>query len=297
MSLMEESQAVSQAGGALRDGLEVLDANAEIEFQSYTRTVLPLDGYIFWQPKVKKTFKGSLHVSQEIQQNLDETIGYATVLFTSLERITDFQGNLNTIWIASFGGFRYSFSSQQGFYNQAGLWHYIGHSIVPAFASQILDRPGVIDTTQAVVSNSLPLWLHLNTYESPLYDQIPTSGVTLYPSDLVEPNLVPPYGVVDIGENDTRAIQAVPYIDAQRNHWQLASDTVRITLYGLQNNAAQDFFDFVLNYSRMTDNFGVMNMPIIRDAKRTQAELQTIAMKKTMVWEVSYYQTLSLIHI
>ena len=276
--------------GVLRDGIEQLDFNQEIEFKSYTRVVLPLDGYMFWSPKVPIVRKGSLHYSQDILQNEDEMLGYATVIFTSERRITEFTGGLNTLFVACIDGFRYSFSQQQGFYTQAGLWHYVGHSIPPALASQLLDTPGVIDPTQAVVSNSLPLWIALNTYKNPYFDGFNNSGLILYPSFITAPNLSPPYGAVHIGENDTSALQSVPLIDADRNHYQLASDQVRITLYGLQNNAAMDFIDFVLQYSRNTENFGIMNMPIMRDAKRTQAELQVIAMKKVIDFTVSYYQ-------
>jgi hypothetical protein len=290
MSQISEA-GLSQMAGALRDGLEVLDANAEIEFQSYTRVVLPIDGFVFWQPKVKKTFKGSLHFSQEIQQNEDELLGLATVLFSSESQITEFATSLNTIWVARRGDFRYSFSQQQGFYTQAGLWHYFGHSIIPAFESQLLDTPGIIDPAQAVVSNSLPFWLALNTYVSPFYDQVQGSGVTLYPSYLTAPNIAPPYGSVQIGDGDTIPLQAIPYIDRDRNHYQLVSDTVNITLYGLQNNAAMDFVDFVLQYSRNTENFGIMNMPLIRDGKRPQTEMQALAMQKKITFTISYYQT------
>jgi hypothetical protein len=34
-----------------------------------------------------------------------------------------------------------------------------------------------------------------------------------------------------------------------------------------------------------------MNIPVVQDEKRTQAELATIAMKKTIVFEVSYHQS------
>ena len=292
MSTLDETGGnVSQAAGALRDGLEVSDANAEVEFQAYTAVVLPIDGFNFWQPTVRRAFKGSFHFSQEVQQNVDETVGFATVRFSTPSPITEFDGPINTIWIARHRGFRYAFSQQQGFYQQAGIWHYWGNSILPAFESTLLDQGNTIDINQAVVSNSLPAWMALNTYQNPLSDKIKKLGFMLYPAYLLPGNLVPPYGVIDIGENDTSAIQSVPYIDPKtRSHWQLAKDTVRITLYGLQNNAALDFLDFVNQYILMTDAFGLMNMPIVRDAQRFQAEQQTLAMKKVLTYEVSYYQ-------
>lgn len=66
-----------------------------------------------------------------------------------------------------------------------------------------------------------------------------------------------------------------------------------ITLYGLQNNEALAFQDFVNQYSLDTDRIGVMNMPVPKDDKRTAPHLRTLAMKKTMRYEVSYYQSLS----
>lgn len=281
--------------GALGDGLDQL--NQVVTFQAYTRSVLPLDGFMFWVPTIQVDVKGVLHYSQDIQQNEDETIGLASVTFTSQEPVALFSdAPINTIYVARIGGFRFAFSQQQ-VYPQAGLWHYFGHSIQPAMASQLLDRPGSIDITQAVTSNSLALWFGLNNYESPFDDGFTTAGVpfyiappTLYPSGMVPPNLIPPYGVVHIGENDTEALQSFPSLDANRNHDQLCADWVTITLFGLQNNVGLDFQDTVNKYSLLTDNFGVMNTPVVRDAIRTQAELQTRAMKKTIRYRISYHQ-------
>ena len=287
--LSESPRDPNQMFGALRDGLEQLDLNQEVTFQAYTRVVLPIDGYVFWSPTITLVVKGSLHYAQDIEQNEDETLGLANVTFTAQEKVTDFDdAPPTTIYVATQGRWRYAFSQQQGFYSQAGLWHYVGKSVYPALASQLLDRPGQIDPKRAVTSNSLALWLSLNSWSSPFNSGLVT-GVTLYPSFLVEPNLRPPYGAVHI--EDTYPLQAMPYIDEFRNHYQLVADRVRITLYGLQNDEAMDFVDAVNSYSSLTENFGVMNMPVMTDGKRTQTELQAIAMQKTVEYEVSYYQT------
>lgn len=279
----------TQMHGALEDGYTVLSQNQEITFQAYTRVVLPVDGYVFWSPTIQIGASGSLHYSQEIQQNEDETVGFATVVFTSNRQITEFTDSpTNTIFVARVGEFRYAFSQQQGRYDTAGIWHYFGHSIYPALASQLLDRPDSIDPNRAVTSNSLALWLSLNTYK-PIYDDTFTTGITLYPSFLTQTNLVPPYGTVHI--EDTDALQSAPYIDSNSDHYQLVSDRVRVTLYGLQSNEALDFLDAVLGYSRDTNDFGIMNMPVPRDGKRTQTELEAIAMQKVIEFEVSYLQT------
>lgn len=290
MSLDEAGQGASnQLFAALRQGLGVLKY-VPTEFQAYTRVVLPLDRFIFWQPTVPLTFDGSLHYSQEMLQNEDETYGQATVIFTTGERIVQFEeAPVNTIYLSKAGNFRFAFAQQQGFYSEAGLYHYFGHSIPPAMASQFLDGQNTIDPSQAVVSNSLPLWLALNNYQCPYFDGF-SNSLELLPSFIVAPNQVPPYASVHIGEEDTQALAAAPHLSRNRTHSQLVSDRVRITLYGLQNNAALDFVDCVLRYSVDTNNFGIMNMPVVRDAKRTLPEIQALAMKKVIDFQISYHQ-------
>jgi hypothetical protein len=279
----------SALSGALADGLNVLDLESEVNFQVYTRVVLPIDKFVYWTPSVCICVKGSLHFTQEIQQSEDETINVATVTFTSLSPVLQFvNAPINAIFVATVAGFRYAFHAQQGFYNPAKLWHYIGASINPAMETQLLDDPSSIDPTQAVTSNSLSLWLALNTYAPLYYDWFQGTGLTLYPADLVSPNLVPPYGVVDV--QSTTAVQATPYLDENRNHYQLMADRVKVTIYGTQNNAALDFIDCVNQYSVNSANFGITNMPAMQDEKRTQTELQAIAMKKSASFEISYNQ-------
>jgi hypothetical protein len=280
-----------QMAGALRDGLGQLSQDQEVRFRAYKRIVLPLDGFAFWQPTGDHVFSGSLHYSQAIVQNESEILGQAEIQFTSESQIAHFRDAINTIYVANYGNFRYAFYAQTGFYEQAGLWHYIGHSIPPALTTQLLDTPGMIDPTQAVTTNSLALWLNLNEYVSPLSDGY-SNTLSLYPSFLTPPNLVPPYASVHIDpENGTRPLQALPNLRRSRSSHQLMADRVRITTYGLQNNAAIDFLNCVLAYSEFTDNFGIMSPPRILDGKRVQVELEAIAMQKIYEFEVSYYQS------
>lgn len=291
MGLLDESSTITPTllAGALGDGLRAIDLSQIVTFQSYSRVVLPIDGYVFWQPLVLLDVAGSLHYAQDIQQDEDETFGLATVTFSAESQVTQFSdAPANTIFVATADGFRYSFSAQQGFYSQAGLWHYSGHTIAPAMTTQLLDQPASLDPTRAVVSNSLPLWLALNGYVSPYWDGFGNT-VTLYPSFLVSPNLVPPYGAVHI--EPTTSLQPIPLLSRNRTSTQLVADKVRVTLYGLQGDEAIDFLNCVLKYSENTDNFGIMNMPVINDVQRPQSELQAIGMKKTIEFEVSYYQT------
>ena len=288
---------VSELSDAIDQAVEQLDLNQEIQFQTYSRVVLPIDGYVFWKPSTPAvTVKGSLHFTQNQEQNEEETFGLAQVVMTTRHRLVEFDSMppnqlLVGSWMSTDGNtrFRFTLSAQNGRYRAAGLWHYSGRSVPPALAIQLLDQDGTIDPSRAITSNSLALWLELNTYKSFWSSQFKTP-VTLYPSDLVEPNLIPPYGVVHIGGNDTRALQSAPYLDASYSSWQLAADRVRVTLYGLQSDEAIAFHNAVLAYSRDTDNFGIMNMPIPRDDKRIEPGMQAIAMKKTIEYEVSYIQ-------
>ena len=135
------------------------------------------------------------------------------------------------------------------------------------------------DTTSVIVSNSLPIWLALNQF------------FPMYPSYLVDQNIPPVYAAVDIAPANTIALQDFPLLDPDSNPWQLVKDTVKITIYGIRNHEALNFVQYILDYSRNTDNIGLMNMPVMRDEKMTQSELGILAQKKTITFEVSYYQT------
>lgn len=294
----------TQLQGALASGLDALDQESTYSFQLYTRVVLPLDGYVFWKPSGKPVpTGGSLHYALETAQDADQTAGSGDVLFTSKTQLGTFGQTVNpTIWVVTVGEnptddpaknpVRFAFRRQGHFYAQAGVWHYAGERVMPALATQLLDPGNPVDLTRAVVSNSLPIWLAMNTYAQP-YDGAPTTpGVTLYPSFEVAENLAPPYGVIDVV--DTVAIGSAPLLNGAQfgYHSQLCRDVVDVTLYGLQNNEALSFLDFVNQYSLDTDNLGVMNMPVPKDEKRTAPEIKTIAMKKTIRFEVSYYQNI-----
>ena len=53
-----------------------------------------------------------------------------------------------------------------------------------------------------------------------------------------------------------------------------------------------DFQDYILSNS-LNDEFGIMNMPIIKDEVRTQSELNVRGMKKSIEFEISYYQSVA----
>lgn len=275
---------------ALSGGLNALTLVQEVTFQSYLRTVLPLDGFVFWVPAQTITVKGAVHYATDRRQNEDETLDVHTVVFTAECEVQDFnQINTDTIFVASFNGIRFAFSRRSSYFTRAGLFHYVGDAVYPALASQLLDSGNNIDLSAAVVSNSLPLWLALNNY-TPIY---PTFGnsLMLYPSFAVPENLPPPYATIHIPPESTQARQSAPFLSRHTTHHQLAVEHVRVTLYGLQNDAALDFMDCVEQYTVDTGNFGIMNMPIVRDGKRPQSELMALAMQKFIDFEIDYFQT------
>jgi hypothetical protein len=143
----------------------------------------------------------------------------------------------------------------------------------------IIDDLEGFDPVNVVVSNSLPAWLTLNKV------------CPIYPSFLLPDNLPLPYIAAHVIPEETHSIQPVPIIDLDGSHWQLARDRVRLTFYGLRNFNAVDWLDQALAFIGYDGEvMGLMNGPIIRDEKRTQAEIGVIAMKKTLEFEVSYYQ-------
>lgn len=306
-SVTETAGLKTELGAGLAAGTNTLSLNQTIDFTLYVKLVLPLDGYVFWVnatlltdsalynaaqynrleydlletplPKRVVTVQGSLHQSTETQMQEDRTISVNRMIFTSLSEIQDFNlVNPQLMYIASWKGVKFAFNRREAFYKQADLHHYVGDAVYPVMESQLVDSMSGFDTESVIVSNSLPIWLTLNQY------------FPMYPSYLVDQNLVPPYAAVHIEPGDTEALQAAPRIFPNSSHYQLAKDKVKITIYGTRNADALEFQDYVFNYSLNTDNIGIMNMPIVRDEKMTQSELGVIAMKKTMVFEVSYYQ-------
>lgn len=320
----EAAGAPTPMGSDLDAGLETLSLNQTITFVKYVRLVLPLDGFVFWVrpslvspsalygsmllnrarfnqppsliPATTTTFvcKGSLHFATDIRQEESENYAASRVIFTSQEGINDLNDiDPWTMWIGSLPEEpnlpRFAFSSQTSRYYQAGIWHYTGFAIYPDMEPQIIDSVAGFDSRGLVVSNSLPAWLALNGYNPPFGFGNP--GFTLFPSFLSPLNMKPPFATVHIPPESTRALGAAPRISPNSTHSQLCADIVKVTLWGIRNNAALDFQDCVNQYSVNTDAIGIMNMPVVRDEKRTQSELGIIAQKKSIEFEVSYYQS------
>lgn len=319
MSTVDEATgAKTPLGSDLAAGVDTLSLNQQITFTRYTRLVLPLDGYVFWvradmvagsalynrggfnkfapnQPPrtlvAAPTLiaKGSLHYASDIRQEESETYAANRVVFTSEQEVQDLNEiQPGTLYIAEFDGVRFAFSARGSFYKQADLFHYVGFAVYADMATQVIDRLSGFDSRAVVVSNSLPAWLGLNGY-NPVYG-FGNPSLILYPSFLVPQNLEPPYGAVHIAQETTRAMAMAPTLASDSSHSQLCAERVRVTLWGTRNFNALDFVDCVNQYSLDTGAFGLTNSPVPQDEKRTQPELETIAMKKTILFDVSYNQ-------
>lgn len=294
MSLLAES---SNNGltEALSQGLADISYQQSLTFKQYSKQILTQDGYVFWVANgAILSVTGSLHYGTEQIQEEDQTLGVNAVIFTATQEITSFNViSTGTLWIADWttpdgGTIQIAFSKKSSFYQQSGLYHYSGFAVYPALASQLVNSAADLPV-EPIVSNSLPIWLALNQYA-------PT-----YPSFLVSENIEPPYITVHIEPGETIALQGFPQFIwpgtptpntalQPMASTQLMRDKVRLTLYGLNNQQAIQYYAYLMEDSINTDNFGFMNSPAIQDEKRTQSEISALAMKKTIEIDASYYQ-------
>lgn len=307
---------------ALSVGLVNLARAQTVTFTQYTKSIIAADGYVFWVSSgATMVVSGSLHYGVDKEQNEDETIAINRIIFTAREQV-EFLNNVapTTLFIGTIDALegnqplQIAFSHHGSFYQQAGLWHYFGDVVYPTLQSQLINSASDLPTGP-IVSNSLPIWLSLNTY------------APVYPSFLVPDNLTPPYIVAHIEPEGTEAIQAFPTFawpgviapggqlydtinqpvltgsdqpiygtqgtDPLHNlpSDQLMRDRVKLTLYGFTNQQAIQYYVSLIQYSLDTDAFGFMNNPAIRDEKKPQVEISALAMKKTIDIMASYYQS------
>lgn len=296
---------------ALEAGLDVLSLDQTIHFTKYIKVILPYDGFVFWvkadqvspgalynaqaynrayyndptiilSPAATMSVKGSLHYATDTRQEETQTFGRNAVRFTAEEEV-EYLNEVSpmVMWLGEWEGLQFGFNTRRSFYRQADIHHYMGDAIYPSMRANIINDPHELNTRSYVISNSLPVWLAMS---GPL-------GVSIWPSYLVSENIAPPFVAVHIGEDDTTPIQGAPLILQNSSHYQLVSDMVRVTTYGLRNDQIMDLLDFVNQYSLDTDIIGIQNIPIPRDTKALQTELNIIAMKKVIEFQVSYYQT------
>lgn len=250
--------------------------------------------------------KGSFHYITDMTQEEVQMSSFNRVVFTAQDPIQAFNSmepdvmyigffstpvRLEDGTVASEGEtIRFAFSQRDSFYRQAELYHYVGHAVYNALDTQIIDDPRDLDT-RLVVSNSLPVWLSMNSYvENQEWELFQKPSFPLYPSFLAPQNELPPYATVHVEPSSTRGIASTPTIGPTASHDQLCSEIVRITFFGVRNEQIMDFVDFVNQFSVNTDFIGIMNIPVVRDEKHPQVEFNAIAMRKAIDYEVSYYQ-------
>jgi len=295
MAAVDEALAArTPLGAALSSGVDTVSNDQNVVFTLYNRVVLPLDGYVFYvqvAPLQTVTVPGSIHYATQVSQEESETYDIDSVVFTSKQDVDEFnQLGPNQLYIGTFDELQFAFSSRGMFYKQALLYHYRGNAIYPDVGPQVVTSQAQLDPTQVIVSNSLPLWLALNGFEPPNPGLGFANPVTMFPSFLVPRNIAPPWASVDITTDPNGGLMNAPLLSSDSSHQQLVTDRVKITLYGLNNEQAQTFLDCVNQYSLDFDTFGIMNVPVLRDAKRTQAELGVISKKKEIEFEINYYQ-------
>lgn len=213
----------------------------------------------------------------------------------------------------------FAFSSRGSYFKQADLHHYVGIAVQPPLLSQIVGGTGQLPS-EPIVSNSLPIWIGMPSWIgifAPTGSTI--SQIPVYPSFVVPQNAEPPYIAAHIPPETTIPLQAYPAWDQgivtnpsppptylwgtqepnsgasslyDQPASQLMRERVRLTFYGLNNEQALSYYSNILQYCLNTDGatFGIVGMPAMRDEKRIQTEIVTIAMKKTLEIDVSYYQ-------
>lgn len=272
---------------ALENGLKVLSENQSIVFTRYVQKILPLDGFVFWvnagivdgetEPFCLNV-GGSLHFSTNQEMREDENIAVNTVVFTTSTEIDAMNDIASTdLWIGQIGALKFSFNKSGKRYESAGLWHYVGDAVYPAFESQFIDDITELDLTNIVVSNSTPIWLEQSSF------------FPIYPSFLSPTNLKPPYATIHI--SDSKAINTAPMVDPlNSSQYQHIREKVRVTIYGVRHGVACDFIESVQIYCLSTDNMGIINVPVIQDERRPQSEVNALAIKKVINFEVGFWQ-------
>jgi len=251
------------------------------------------------------TAPGSLHYSTDMRQ--DEAANYASnqVVFTSQVPIENLNAiGPDVIYIGEHDGpmlggaeppadttkIRFAFSSRGSYYKQADLWHYRGDAIYSTTSTQVIDDPRTLAANELIITNSLPAWLSFAQYDPPWPVPVPRPRLQVFPSFLVPDNQTPPYMAVHIDPAGTESLQAMAYWNTMTDAYTLARDRVRITLYGCNNQVALDTRDALMQWTYDTQLVGIGNMPVIRDMKEGQNELNILAQKKVIEFEVTYNQ-------
>jgi hypothetical protein len=284
-------QPTTPLSAALLAGIENIAEAAVVTFTIYRRVVLPLDGYVFWvNTGATVEAMGSLHRQTERQQNEDVTESNNSMVFTTQVELWNLNAaGTDTIPIGEVDGVKYAFGRIGWYYEQANVWHYTGDAVNPSMSTQFIDSEAELDPAKAIVSDSLPAWLTIATY-NPIWLQPANPGIVLYPSFAMPDNATPPFGAVHIDPNSIEGLQNAPLFEKNLSMGQLTRERVRVTLYGCNNEMALDFLATVENYSFDYDVIGMAGTPVVRDEKRPWSEGMILAQKKTIDFDITYLQ-------
>jgi len=291
-TLEEAARAGGQMAATLAEGLRELSLDTTLTFVQYSRQVLPLDGLVFWVAGIDtREVQGSLHYAFDTQQNEADTNAVTAVSFATPTRLDDLlEVNPQFKWIACYKGMRLAFTRQDPFYGPSDINHYVGRALLATELSQIVDSGHALDPTLLISSDSLPAFILLNSYAAP-YPNPYNPGVLppIYPSYLVPANAALPYAAVSIERSESAA--PVPWQDANSNPNVLTYDSVKITMYGLDNNQAHLLRDAIVAFSQDQNVIGIADIGAIRSERDTQSDFLIVGQKKTLTLRVAYIQS------
>ncbi|WP_336284215.1 hypothetical protein [Citrobacter arsenatis] len=284
------AQVGSQLESVLHSAVKTISSDQQITFRLYVRQVLPLDGFVYWinaaiVPKeelerlqlsmiaVSRVVQGSLHRQVVTEQNDVTSRDVNSIIFTPTAQEDDFNvESPEAIYLGEFDGTQFAFSRMESKYTQAGIFHYRGRAVLPTMRTQIIDATEDIPD-KLIISNSVPIWLSMKQF------------ATVYPSYLSPSNLKPPYIVADV--KTTTPLQMAPNYYCRYQHVQ---DSVRVTLFGFDNQRALEFVDYVVRRALNMEEYGITNMPVVTDGKAGQVEIGVLAQLKYIDFDINYYQ-------
>lgn len=279
---------------ALAAGVRDISYARTVSFTKYQRAVLPVDGFVFWvATEERRDVDGALHMTTGSELIEDQSYDQSTVILTSREEIHAFHDMaLDEVWVGDFDGVRFAISSRSNRYDQAGLFHYLGNTVRPAFASQFIDDPSLLQTIGPVTSSSLALFLAMPTQPSVALNWCPwPTDVPLFPSFAVPDNQPPPYVAVHNDPGGGKAVSMGTLDPLTGSTARLMTERVRLRFYGIAHQQADTVLSYILHWALLhPETIGITNSPHLRDEKTPMAEINALAMCKTVELDVMYSQ-------
>lgn len=281
--------------GVLRNGIDFLKENNKFIFITYSKAILPYDGFIFWIKRKEETVivKSIEHTAEEMLQEGDTFRSESTLILTSEEPLFDFsQNDLETIKVIVCNNNRYVIRKSGENTGESGIFHYMARIIEKPLESILLDSEDDFRSRKIQLSSSIPLFILL---ASGVFDLVPVH-YDLYPAWLVPFNKKPPYITVEIIKTTALASGSQTVIHHEKEYLlKLVQEEVKFVLYGFDNDAAFIFLKQLEKWSTIYNYIGFMNMPCIEDEVHNQVELGSVAQKKSIELVISYYQSAELL--